>query len=97
MLPYLLDGWSLGGIVAEHRYDEVFEIIGERVGFLQFLPVLVHLAIVDQGIVLFRSLGLSEGEEANDDHEEDDTSGEDVNLSSIVDSALMNLWSNIGL
>ena len=42
-------------------------------------------------------MSLSEGEEANDDHEEDDTSGEDVNLSSIIDSALMNLWSNICL
>ena len=91
----LVDGWSLGWVVAEHFEDQIFEFVGEALA-ADLVPVLLELALEDQVVEILVFLGLLEWEDTLDDNEEDDAGGEHVDLLSVVSFALLDFWSHVG-
>lgn len=91
----LVDGWSLGWVIAEHFEDQIFELVGEALA-ADLVPVLVELALEDQVVEILVFLGLLEWEDTLDDDEKDDTGGEHVDLLSVVGLAFLDFWSHVG-
>ena len=91
----LSDSWSFISILVKHFEDEVFEISGERLSS-NLLPVLLKLVVNNKVVEVLILLCLLEWEDALDNDKEDDTGGEDIDLSSIVHFSFFDFWGHIG-
>ena len=91
----LSDSWSFISILVKHFEDEVFEISGEGLSS-DLLPVLLKLVVDNEVVEVLILLCLLEWEDALDNDKEDDTGGEDIDLSSIVHFSFFDFWGHIG-
>ena len=89
------DSWSLLSIITEHFDDEVLELIGQVLS-TGLLPVSLEVVIEDEAIEVLVFLGLLEGENTLHDNEEDDCSGEQVDLNTIIVFVFLDFWSHVG-
>jgi len=60
------------------------------------LPVLIKFSLKDEVIEIFVFLGLLEWENTLDDNEKNNTSGEHIDLFTIVSLTFLDLWSHVG-
>lgn len=95
MVLDLVNGWSLGWVVAEHFEDQIFEFVGEALS-ADLVPVLVELTLEDQVVEVLVFLGLLEWEDTLHDDEEDDAGREHVDLLSVVGLAFLDFGSHVG-
>jgi hypothetical protein len=91
----LCNGGSGLAFVAEESQDEILERFGQ-VLTTGLLPVSGVVALKKQIVEILILLGLLEWEDALDNDEQDDTSGEHVDLSTVVGLALLDLRSHVG-
>jgi len=90
----LIDGGPLVSVVGEHSQDQVLEIVREVVT-TDLFPVGIELVIEDQIVEVFVFLGLLKWENSLHDDEQNDTCGEDVDLTAIVLFAFLYFWSHV--
>ena len=91
----LLDGVAVGSLVDEELKDEVLEVSAEA-GAVYFFEVSFNLAGEEQVVEVLLFACLLEREDALYDNEDDDTDGEEVDLSAVVGLALLDLGSHVG-
>lgn len=96
MIGDFLEGWSLGSIVGEHFEHEVLELVGE-VLTSSLLPVSFIVTIHQKLVIVLVFFGFLEGKDALHDNEEDDSSGKDVNLHTVVSLLLLDFRSHVCL
>ena len=89
------DGGSVLAIVAEKLKDEILKGVGQVLS-TGLLPVGGIVALEEQVVEILVLFGLLEWEDALDNDEQNDTSGEHVDLSTVVVLAFLDLGSHVG-
>ena len=92
--PDFLDTRPLVPVVGEEAQDEVFEWLAEVIT-VNFREVGVKTAIEDETVEVLLLARLLEGEDTLDDDKEDDSEGEQVNLSALVALAFLYLGRHV--
>ena len=94
MVLYLLDGWSLGSVIAEKSEDQVLEIFTKS-GSVNLLEVGIVASLEEEVVEVLFLAGLFEGEDSLNDDENDYSNGEHVNFSSFVFLILLDFWCHV--
>jgi len=94
MLSDLLDSWSFSSVIAEHFDDEILEIVRQVLSTCLF-PVSVVVTIQQQIVEVLVLLGLLKWENTLNDNEKNDSSGEHINLGTVIVLILFNFGCHI--
>ena len=95
--PYLIKCDSIFTVWGEELEDKLFKSWWELISFVNSAPISIQLIVKDKLVKLVVFGCLNKWVDSSDYDEEYYSDAEDINLFTIVDLAIFDLWSHVGL